>query len=513
MEDIIAEQRFTIDELITALRKKAGVRDIYADNIQAAIVRYLNDVLCRTHSLIDNTVDVQHIWYYLDRWADNSNRAKVVQLELGDKVIAIQTGQKITRLWGQVAKALDMSDVWEKFRIAHSQCLNQKKLKGTLCLSIHPLDYATASDNDNGWSSCMSWRENGCYRMGTVEMMNSPMVICAYLRSDKQHMEIDGEQWNSKKWRAWIIVNKYAIICNRHYPYHQAEFAKQAISWVRDLVQQKLGWEYESEIHTDFYQYMQDVECEIEYRTNYMYNDLGGDDVIGCLNLKRRNPGFINFSGKAECMVCGEEIRPDSQGADQLECQDCWSEYHCDECGCELSEDEVCYGPNGEILCSDCYGDQCACCTECDTTIWRDDSVNVQFPVYQHHARKFYDNASEDFRARFMTWNHRVRFPDSYGEEVCLCPDCASRFQLAEVDFDTKSDEVNVDYTLTVFDPNKIEMQQAFDIIQPEGWNWANHRWNRTNDGEEAEELIRFWTDQWEAFKADFNSCPETDAD
>ena len=75
------------------------------------------------------------------------------------------------------------ADEWEEIRLAHSQIFNTNKMTGTLCLSIHPLDYATASDNDNGWSSCMSWRDDGCYRMGTVEMMNSPMVICAYFAS------------------------------------------------------------------------------------------------------------------------------------------------------------------------------------------------------------------------------------------------------------------------------------------------------------------------------------------
>ena len=513
MEEMIAEQRFVIDELMSALKKAAGVYDIYEENTQAYIVRYMNDVLCRTYSLIENVVHVEHIWYYMDRWADHSNKPKSIQLKLGDKIINVQEGQKVTRLWGQIAKVLNMSDTWEKFRIAHSQCLNQKRLKGTLCLSIHPLDYATASDNDNGWSSCMSWRENGCYRMGTVEMMNSPMVICAYLRSDKQHMEIDGEQWNSKKWRAWIIVNKYAIICNRHYPYHQDEFAKEAIAWVRDLVTQKYGWEYEDEIHTDFYDYMREIDCEIEYRTNYMYNDLGGEDVVGCMNKKHRNPGYINFSGKAECMVCGDEIPVEVQGADQLECLGCWSEYHCDECGCELSEDDVCYGPNGEVMCCDCYNEQCCQCTECDSTIWRDDSINIQFPIYQNRARKFYATASRDFQQRFTSWNGRVRFPATEGEEVCLCSDCASRFHLAEVDYDTKSDEVNVDYTLTVFDPNHIDIEKAFDVIQPDGWNWSRSGYNRRNHAVEAEELRNFWTDQWEAFKEDFNNCPETDDD
>ena len=49
--------------------------------------------------------------------------------------------------------------------------------------------------------------DEGSYRLGTVEMMNSPMVICAYL-SGKNQMDINGVyEWNSKKWRAWAIVS------------------------------------------------------------------------------------------------------------------------------------------------------------------------------------------------------------------------------------------------------------------------------------------------------------------
>ena len=44
------------------------------------------------------------------------------------------------------------------------------------------------SDNDYGWDSCMGWMNEGEYRLGTVEMMNSPCIVVAY---------IDGEEaWN-----------------------------------------------------------------------------------------------------------------------------------------------------------------------------------------------------------------------------------------------------------------------------------------------------------------------------
>jgi hypothetical protein len=102
----------------------------------------------------------------------------------GSKV-TITLGMKFMKALGKVVEAYNLDqEMFEEFRIAHSQILNDKKLSGRLCLSIHPLDYMTMSDNESDWGSCMSWREGGCYRRGTVEMMTSPVVVVAYLKSE-----------------------------------------------------------------------------------------------------------------------------------------------------------------------------------------------------------------------------------------------------------------------------------------------------------------------------------------
>ena len=104
--------------------------------------------------------------------------------------IPLNQGCKIARVLGKIADAYDL-DGYEDFRLAHSRVLNDKKVSGTLCLSIHPMDYMTMSDNESGWESCMNWQNNGCYRQGTVEMMNSPMVVVGYLKA-KNDMYVDG---------------------------------------------------------------------------------------------------------------------------------------------------------------------------------------------------------------------------------------------------------------------------------------------------------------------------------
>lgn len=512
------------------VKKLAKVLDVdeggwYNEETDGEIVwRALRHCICNAGALTDNKLELGYKGY------DAEGQPKWINaytMDFGNgKKVQVQRGMKITRAFTQICKALDMSDEWEEFRIQHSQVLNTKRMTGTLCLSIHPLDYATASDNDNGWSSCMSWNDYGCYRMGTVEMMNSPMVICAYLKSKKQHMEIAGEEWNSKKWRAWVIVTKDVILVNRHYPYHQDEMAINCINWVRDLVKEKYGWLYEDP-HTDFYRWMRNVGYEIEFHTNYMYNDLGGDDVIGCFRLNWRPinmPGVINFSGPAECMICGDEIYPDDQDAGQLECNDCWTEFRCSECGESLNEDDVYHDPDGQCLCYDCYERICYTCGICDDTCYKDDQITVQFPVHHDGLAKWKDVFGRKRGSNSDNYNPDFQWMFDHAEgqtlELNICDHCARRYDVQELEYTEEDKGVTPD-EYTVFNPNKISMEKAFSLLNAPGWEYANYAYKRlsedrffhTSNIEDAKvyykAIVDFWTEQWARFQEDFDKADE----
>jgi uncharacterized protein YozE (UPF0346 family) len=133
------------------------------------------------------------LWSLVDCDALANNKVNrygthVVWFNNKEDSIKIQEGAKVMKLLAKIAKSINAEESFEEFRLEHSRILNTKDLKGTLCLSIHPLDYMTMSDNASNWSSCMSWREDGCYRAGTIEMMNSPCVVVAYLKSAKEDL-------------------------------------------------------------------------------------------------------------------------------------------------------------------------------------------------------------------------------------------------------------------------------------------------------------------------------------
>lgn len=303
-----------------------------------------------------------------------------------EKPIRVSTGCKITKMIGKIAAAYDIP-YFEDFRIKHSQALNQKKLKGRLTLSIHPLDYMTMSDNECDWSSCMSWKEDGCYRQGTVEMMNSPMVLVAYLESANNPMAIPlsggkVEYWNNKKWRELFIVNNDIICEVKSYPYRNKNITGEVLDWLKELdnkmrtenlVNQTIR-EVEDTEYKDYWsekyhafntydnpagsEYVIEHQITVNPSTTLMYNDF----CTGHLGyfpryVEDRSKTKIEFcySGKSECMVCGstgDNFEWDSEG--DVMCLNCSGYTRCDRCNDRIYDEDF-YEVDGEILCESCY--------------------------------------------------------------------------------------------------------------------------------------------------------------
>lgn len=328
--------------------------------------------------MLDTTNLVSNVW--------NGSSFSVYNPQNPEKPIRVSTGSKLTKMIGKIALAYDIP-YFEDFRIRHSQALNQKKLKGRLTLSIHPLDYMTMSDNECDWSSCMSWKEDGCYRQGTIEMMNSPMVLVAYLESANNPMAIplsNGkvEYWNSKKWRELFIVNNDIICEVKSYPYRNKYITGEVLDWLKELdnkvrseslvnqmIKEIEGTEYKdywSEKYHAFNTYDNPAGSEyvIEHQitvnpsTTLMYNDF----CTGHLGyfpryVEDRTETKIEFcySGKSECMICGtagEKFTWDSEG-DTI-CLDCSGYTRCDICDDSIYDGDF-YRVDGNILCESCY--------------------------------------------------------------------------------------------------------------------------------------------------------------
>lgn len=366
MERMLSQHRIFVQTFFARLAEELDIcpttwrTNAYLDDSPNEFFYYSMRYLMNDHSLVDARVD-------------QAMKATVCGQQMNFAV-----GQKAMRAIGKVARALGLNDEFEAFRVAHSMVLNQAKLKGKLCLSIHPLDYATASDNESGWSSCMSWREEGAYRFGTVEMMTSPYVICAYLASDSVEMDIGEGKWPSKKWRAWVIVTPEFIVVNRNYPYDNEDLMRACVDWVKEMAGEYHQVKY-GETHNHWHQ-----GEFFEINMNYMYNDLG-DNHVGCY-AEGAESGYcesLNISGPAICMWCGDTVEYDNDddAACTLTCQECSGRVRCACCGTTISHGYENWGPDDEPYCECCYQDRFTTCDCCNDVVDSEDVHTLSLPV------------------------------------------------------------------------------------------------------------------------------------
>lgn len=363
MDEVLREDEFTSDW--NSMQNKYWNAYLNADfdrqSESGAIYEVMN-FLTRPQNLIDNI--------YTDPTV-------VIKTPEG-KELKIQQGCKVMRTIGKIASAFNMDmDLFEQFRIKISQVLNQRKLSGELCISIHPLDYSTMSDNESDWASCMSWEDYGCYRQGTVEMMNSPMVVVAYLNSASPMQLETGLDWSNKKWRELFIVNREIITNIKSYPYHNPNLSKAVLSWLKELVDTNLTKEdgfdfYPQEIEYEPYCHVgiQYSSIEVRPECNFMYNDFGNDPYANWAYFKRdlikEEAGDIkyrdlefNYSGESECLGCGETCDfYDNEGGLMGECCDAY--FTCEYCGDNFHDEYDLEEVDGQMLCQYCLEEYCS---------------------------------------------------------------------------------------------------------------------------------------------------------
>ena len=292
-------------------------------------------------------------------------------------------------------------DGYEEFRRAHSLVLNQKKIKGTLCLSIHPMDYITMSDNDSGWGSCMQWmEESGDYRLGTIEMMNSPYVIVAYVERREPMTLLCGDyQWNNKRWRQLLVATPHLLLGNRQYPYDNDFLQGAALQWLRELADGTIG-SYMPEaiqLNNGHSNIIGERRVNFNLVFNYMYNDIY-DNRMAYVSPAIEDRYSLNLSGPAVCVCCGEEIYYDDDAdPSRVSCRACRGEWKCDCCG-----DWHCYEPFETAegrYCDWCYNHELTSCEVCGERTLDVDSLWIKLIP---------DEMLEETDYRDYNWNYTI---------------------------------------------------------------------------------------------------------
>lgn len=128
-------------------------------------------------------------------------------------------GMKLSKVLMKVF-GLDAEDVRQKL----SMLIQSNKVTGKLCLSVHPLDFLSASETNHGWRSCHAL--DGEYRSGNISYMVDKCTVMMYLKSDAPDVKLPrfpaDVPWNDKKWRCYFYIDNVNrnIYAARQYPFH-----------------------------------------------------------------------------------------------------------------------------------------------------------------------------------------------------------------------------------------------------------------------------------------------------
>lgn len=349
---------------------------------------------------------------------ENTFNFDTIEFKINEKDnFKINHGCKLMKILGKLAKIIGQEKEFEEIRLRHSQIMNDAKIESTLCLSIHPLDYMTASYNDNNWHSCMNWLQ-GEYRRGVIEMMNSKCVIVAYLESAHDKLTFYGDDrddvhyWNSKKWREFFIVRPNYITGIKGYPYWNRNLEDTVLVWLKDLYKDVFDskysnsisvWSYDSAVSDRSY----NVSVNFDFDCGpAMYNDFYQNNYYHMIltpNVEKKE--YLDYSGESECVICGGDNEYD--GESDLICKDCIDRYSCCKCGENIYRQSDLITFNDRIYCSYCY-EELPLCSNCEEPIDPDYDDVAQFIIA----------GKED--------NTILSFMD-YPLEVDLCPDCANK--------------------------------------------------------------------------------------
>lgn len=371
----------------------------------------VNFDLCSTLERLMNWENIVNlVWGY---------RSTVIKFPKSKKELRLDEGQtKTMRALGKVVEEIGMDkQLFEEFRINVSQWFNTAKIEGKLCLSIHPLDFITMSENSLKWSSCMNWHNTGCYRRGTVEMMNSPMVIVAYVEHPKKPYDITKDlSWGNKIWRELFIVDNDVIAGIKGYPYTHTGLENEVLRWLKELAASRSSVRYSDIVTYGFENCELNKNCNhtfLNFQTNIMYNDFGTTengchqviynfDTYDCY-FENPDADFVelNYSGASQCMWCGEidDWDYENNGCDNTELfpngQHSLICHHCDSFigFCECCGNEMYADDDHHTLYDPTEGDDVMWCNYCYTHYHRTcpitgDIINTQCH-FSHSVERF----------------------------------------------------------------------------------------------------------------------------
>ena len=342
----------------------------------------------------------------------NNLTSKEYEINVSDtQTITVPKGIKVLRAFNFFE---DDEDTIKDLQQQASAIIQKNKIVGKMCISVHPLDYLSVSENTSNWRSCHAL--DGEYRAGNLQYMADSATVICYLKSTKNSILPNFPEsvpWNNKKWRCLLFFSNdfNLLFAGRQYPFA----IDDAFNLVRDMIKQAgLGkWSnWNKDYLTSFGEARNIMERLIPIANGMksiyniiiapfnplFYNDLLNSSVYThpyyCYNIDKYNfttiSGWttmkdtrINIGEKVKCLSCNErnllysEIMTCPMCNPYLNTEYHEAQYiHCDQCGREIHksmEALTAYeGENVRNLCEDCIKEITKPCLLCQGNFYKD---------------------------------------------------------------------------------------------------------------------------------------------
>lgn len=290
-----------------------------------------------------------------------------------------------------------------------SRLIQENMVTGKLCLSVHPLDFLSSSENNHSWRSCHAL--DGEYRAGNFSYMLDDCTVIAYLKSDKPDCKLprfpEDVPWNDKKWRCLFHFdfNRGMVWAGRQYPFSSATaldnvltlfnyfkffsgcYAHPFEAWTRNVIKGDIVVS-NHDFNTESYlqeAYVLGRGCILPI-SNFIakgedslnFNDLLDSSfyvpkkytfyVCGDNMYKKAPP--LKIGKRVPCVHCGEDkIFPNGT----MLCESCMLEYtdiqnddvgYCHHCGRHIVLN-IEHSYHNEYYCEDCYEECFHPCEKC----------------------------------------------------------------------------------------------------------------------------------------------------
>lgn len=308
-----------------------------------------------------------------------------------------------------------------------SQIIQENKIKGTLCFSVHPLDFLSSSENTYNWRSCHAL--DGEYRAGNLSYMVDNSTFMVYLKgADNQFLYgFGGVQWNSKKWRMLIHSNETddIMFAGRQYPFSSKSGIDTVLniynnliiterknsfgsakfgSWRADYIDSYVPYDatdmndtislagkylvYANQL-IEINQIVRDGQNALNYNDvlrstcyRYPYYTIFNPYGYNSVDYILKHPVIIG--AEVPCLHCGQEL---ISNPETMRCDDCELEFGteendvystCDCCGARIYiDDAISVGDDGDLICDSCFHSHAFVCDCCGGVFYEEEKVFV----------------------------------------------------------------------------------------------------------------------------------------